>query len=87
MLPLNYSGGHVSTSAFLKLYFEVGTTFLSQNSSTEHLTLVPYESKFINFVAYFNTSVLKCNLACSIIGVRHTVLDHFHVQTGCQQNY
>ena len=31
--------------------FEVGTTFSSQNSSADHLTLVPFESKFIHFVA------------------------------------
>jgi hypothetical protein len=39
-------------------FFEVGTTFLSQNSSADHLTLVPFESKFIIFLAYFNTSIL-----------------------------
>ena len=39
-------------------FFEVGTTFLSRNSSADHLTLVPFESKFIIFVAYFNTSIL-----------------------------
>ena len=32
------------------------TTFLSEISSADHLTLVPFESKFISFVAYFNSS-------------------------------
>jgi hypothetical protein len=44
-------------AVFLKL-FEVGTTFISQNSSADHLTLVPFESKFIIFLAYFNTSIV-----------------------------
>ena len=35
-------------SVFLKR-FEVGTTFLSQNRSADHLTLVTFESKFIIF--------------------------------------
>ena len=34
------------------------------------------------FVAYFNSSILMCNLTRSIIGVRRTVLDHM-----CRQNY
>ena len=36
-------------------FFEVGTTCLSQNSSADHLILVRFISKFINFVAYFST--------------------------------
>jgi hypothetical protein len=28
-------------------FFELGTTFISQNNSADHLTLVPFESKFI----------------------------------------
>ena len=55
------------------------TTFLSQNGSVDHLTLVPFESRFISFIAYFNTYM---HLAYSIIGVRRTVRDHFNVQTG-----
>ena len=39
-------------------FFEVGTTFLSQDNSADHLTLIPFESKFINFVAYVNTIYL-----------------------------
>ena len=38
------------------LWYSVSQTFLSQNSSVDHLTLVPFESKFINSVAYFYTS-------------------------------
>jgi hypothetical protein len=30
-------------------FFEVGTTFISQNSSADLLTIVPFESKFIIF--------------------------------------
>jgi hypothetical protein len=30
-------------------FFEVGTTFVSQNSSADHRTLVPFESKFVIF--------------------------------------
>jgi hypothetical protein len=30
-------------------FFEVGTTFISQNISVDRLTLVPFESKFIIF--------------------------------------
>ena len=53
---------------------EVRTTYLIQNSSADRLTLVPFKSKFINFVAFFNTSILVCNFACSIIiGVLCTV--------------
>ena len=43
------------------------TTCFSENSSTDHLTLVPFQSKFISFVAYFNTSILIYNLLRSII--------------------
>jgi hypothetical protein len=32
--------------------FAVGTTFISQNSSADHLTLLPFERKFIIFLAY-----------------------------------
>ena len=64
---------------------EVGTTFLSQNSSADHLTLIPFESKFFIFVPYFNASILLCNLVRSIIGLRRTVRDHFSVQAGCRQ--
>jgi hypothetical protein len=39
-------------------FFEVGTTFISQNSSADRLTLVPFESKCIIFLAYFNSSIL-----------------------------
>ena len=68
-------------------FFEVGTSFLSQNTSADHLTLVLFDSKFIIFVAQINTSILICNLARSIISARRTVRDHFNVQTGCPQNY
>ena len=37
-------------------FFEVRITFISENTSADHLTLGPFQSKFINFVAYFNTS-------------------------------
>jgi hypothetical protein len=37
-----------SNPGFLK-FFEVGTTFISQNSSADNLALVPFESKFIIF--------------------------------------
>ena len=40
-------------------FFEVRTTFIGENSSAEHLTLVSFENKFINFVAYFNTSIFR----------------------------
>ena len=43
-------------AAFLN-FLKWGPLF-RQVSSTEHLTLVPFESKFINFVAYFNTSTV-----------------------------
>jgi hypothetical protein len=39
-------------------FFEVGTTFISQNNSADHLTLVPFKSKFLIILAYFNTSIL-----------------------------
>ena len=48
-----------SNTEFLELFFKMRTTFLSQNSSADHLSLVPFESKFINFVAYFKTSILR----------------------------
>ena len=48
--------------------FEVGPLLKS-----EHI-LVPFEKK-INVVAYFNISILTCNLARSTIGVRRTVKD------------
>ena len=44
-----------------------------------HLTLVPFESKFINFVAYFNTSILMWNLARSIIGCIFEVLGRVNI--------
>ena len=37
--------------------FEVGTTFLSQISYADQLTIVPFRSKFIIFVAYFNIGI------------------------------
>ena len=67
--------------------FLEGGSLLREKGSTNHLTLVPFESKFVNFVAYFNTIIFTCNLTCSIIGVGRTVRDHFNVQTGCRQNY
>jgi hypothetical protein len=32
---------------FLKLFFEVGTTFISRNTSADHFTLFPLQSKFV----------------------------------------
>ena len=40
-------------------FFEVWNTFLSQNSSADHLTLVPFERKFVNFVAYFKRAMVE----------------------------
>ena len=65
----------------------MGTTFLIPYSSADHLSLVPFENKFINFVTYFNNSIIICILTRSIIGVRRTGRDHFNVQNGCKQNY
>ena len=58
-----------SNEEFLKPFIKEGTTFLNQNSSVDHLILGPFENKFMDFVAYFKTSILICNLALSIIGV------------------
>ena len=42
--------------------------FFGQKRFVDHLTVAPFESKFINFVAYFNSSILLCYLARSVIG-------------------
>ena len=42
-------------------FFEVGTTYLSQNSSADHLTPVPFESKFIIFIAYQIMPGMRCH--------------------------
>ena len=39
-------------------FLEVGSTFIHQKCSVDHLNLVPFESKFIIFSVYFNTSLL-----------------------------
>ena len=36
----------------------MGTTFISQNNSTDHLTFAPFESKLIIFLEEFNSSIL-----------------------------
>jgi hypothetical protein len=46
-------------------FFEVGTTFISQNSSADHLTLVHFESKFIIFFSIFNTNKRKSIAMCN----------------------
>ena len=69
--------------AFLKLFCE-GTSFENQNSSADHHTLVSFEMRFINFVAYFKGSILIYNFVRVIIDVRCTVRDYFNVQTGCR---
>ena len=51
-----YTPKYSSRPAFLK-FFEVGTSFLSQKSFADHLTLVPFGSKIIISVAYFNIPV------------------------------
>ena len=59
---------------FFRFSYVTGSSLTSlgeppmQNNTADHLTLVPFKSKFIIFVAYFNTSMLICNLARSIIG-------------------
>jgi hypothetical protein len=55
-------------------FFEVGTTFISQNSSVDHFTLVPFESKFIIFLAYFNTSKLKTIAMCNFQILRFSAI-------------
>ena len=70
-------------ATFLKLFWS-GVHFLK----SEQIRGPPYpcslRKQIYNFsVAYFNTSMLICNLARSIIGVRYTVREHFNVQTGC----
>jgi hypothetical protein len=55
-------------------FFEVGTTFMSQNSSADHLTLVPFESKYIIFLAYFNTSKWKTIAMCNFQTLRFSAI-------------
>jgi hypothetical protein len=54
-LPLFQQSGNepscITISQRFSNVFEVGTTFISQNSSADHLTLVPFEIKFIIFLA------------------------------------
>ena len=73
-------------TAFLKDFFEVGTTFYARNVSRTTLFLFPLKAN-LSMLAYFNSSIFICDSASSIIGARRTVRDQFNVQTGCQQNY
>ena len=42
-----------SITAFL-IFFLIGEHFYKSEQFSDHHTLVPFERKFINFVAYFN---------------------------------
>ena len=63
---------HVQVQRFSN-FLKMGNAALSHKNSADHLILVPFESKFIILVAYFNTSIVVCNLARSIIGVQRTI--------------